>query len=361
MITIRRSSGRERGSGGQRLVRRGAAGLAALLAVSLLAACGSAMGGTSGGAGSITLYSGQHEQTTQSLVNAFEQQTGIHVNVRYNDEDSFADEIVAEQAHPIADVFYTENSPALEYLQEKGLLAHVDSSTLAKTPSKYNSPQGDWVGISARVSVLIYNPSMISASQLPTSVLQLASPKYKGKLAFAAGETDFQPIVTSVAKAYGDGEASTWLAGIKSNAGSHVYPDNETIADEVNRGAVAFGVVNQYYWYRMEAELGASSIHSKIAYFAPHDPGYVVDVSGAGILKSAKNQADAEKFLAFMVSKQGQDIIAHSISYEYPLDDGVKTSAPETPFAQLQPYPISIAELGDGSTAISLLQKAGLL
>jgi iron(III) transport system substrate-binding protein len=344
----------------RRLSRRVIPCLAALLAAGLLAACGSASGATAS-AGSITLYSGQHEQTTQSLVNAFEQQTGIHVNVRYNDEDSFADEIVTEESHPVADVFYTENSPALEYLQDKGLLAPVAAATLAKTPAQYNSPQGDWVGISARVSVLIYNPSLISASALPTSVLQLANPKYKGKLAFAAGETDFQPVVTSVARSYGAAAASTWLDGIKENAGAHVYPDNETIADEVNRGAVAFGVVNQYYWYRMEAELGAANVHSKITYFAPHDPGYVVDVSGAGILKSSKNQAGAQKFLAFLVSKQGQDIIAHSISYEYPLDDGVLTTAPETPFNQLQPASISIADLGDGSTAIALLQKAGLL
>ena len=344
----------------RRLVKRGTAGLAVLLLAGGLAACGSASG-ASGSAGSITLYSGQHEQTTQDLVTAFEKQSGIQVNVRYNDEDSFADEIIAEKTHPVADVFYTENSPVLEYLQNQGLLAPVNGSTLAKTPSAYNSPQGDWVGVSARVSVLIYNPSLISASQLPTSVLQLANPKYKGKLAFAAGETDFQPIVTSVARAYGDAKAGTWLEGIKANAGSHIYPDNETIADEVNRGAVAFGVVNQYYWYRMKAELGASNVQSKIAYFAPHDPGYVVDVSGAGILKSSKNKADAQKFLAFLVSKQGQDIIAHSISYEYPLDDGVTTTAPETPFADLQPYPISIADLGDGSTAISLLRQAGLL
>jgi iron(III) transport system substrate-binding protein len=215
--------------------------------------------------------------------------------------------------------------------------------------------------VSARVSVLIYNPSLISESQLPTSVLQLANPKYKGKLAFAAGETDFQPIVTSVARAYGNAAATTWLNGIKANSGSHTYPDNETIADEVNRGAVAFGVVNQYYWYRMKAELGASNVHSQITYFAPQDPGYVVDVSGAAVLKSSKNQADAQKFLAFIVSKSGQDIIAHSISYEYPLDDGVTTAAPETPFADLQPYPISIADLGDGSTAIALLRQAGLL
>jgi len=195
------------------------------------------------------------------------------------------------------------------------------------------------VGVSARVSVLIYNPSLISASQLPTTALQMASPKYKGKLAFAAGETDFQPIVTSVARTYGQARALSWLEGIKANAGSHVYPDNETIADEVNRGAVAFGVVNQYYWYRMRAELGAANVHSKITHFAPHDPGYVLDVSDAAVLKSAKNQADAQKFLAFLVSKQGQEIIAHSISFEYPLDDGVQTAAPETPFSQPSAQP----------------------
>jgi iron(III) transport system substrate-binding protein len=344
----------------RRPVKRGTAGLAVLLLAGGLAACGTAAG-AGGSAGSITLYSGQHEQSTQSLVTAFEQQTGIHVNVRYNDEASFADEIIAEKSHPVADVFYAENSPVLEYLQNQGLLAPVEGSTLAKTPAKHNSPQGDWVGTSARVSVLIYNPSLISQSQLPTSVLQLANQKYKGKLALAAGETDFQPIVTSVARAYGSAKAATWLEGIKANSGSHAYPGNETIADEVNRGAVAFGVVNQYYWYRMKAELGASNVQSKIAYFAPHDPGYVVDVSGAGILKSSKNKADAQKFLAFLVSKQGQDIIGHSVSYEYPLADGVTTTVPETPFADLQPYPISIGDLGDGSTAISLLRQAGLL
>jgi iron(III) transport system substrate-binding protein len=343
---------------GRSISHRALAALAALgLSAALLAGCG----GGSASKGSITLYSGQHEQTTQSLVTAFEKSTGIKVNVRYDDEDTFTDEIVMEASHPVADIFYTENSPPLEYLQEKGLLAPVDPSTLAKTPSKYDSPKGDWVGISARVSVLIYNPSLIREADLPTTVLQLANPKYKGKLAFAAGETDFQPIVTSVYRTYGEAKTLAWLRGIAANAGSHVYPDNETIADEVNRGAVAFGVVNQYYWYRMGAELGKANIHSKITHFAPHDPGYVLDVSGAAILKSSKHQADAQKFLAFLVSKQGQEIIAHSLSYEYPLDDGVQTAAPETPFDQLQPNPITIPELGDGSTATSLLQRTGLL
>jgi iron(III) transport system substrate-binding protein len=300
-------------------------------------------------------------QTTDSLVSAFEKSTGITVNVRSGDEDTLTNQLAVEGSHSPADVIFTENSPPLEFLEEKGLLSQVNSSSLADTPSKYNSSQGDWVGVSARVSVLIYNPSLISASELPTSVMQLSGPKYAGKLAFAAGESDFQPIVTSVIKTYGRSAALTWLDGIKSNAGSHIYPDNETIADEVNRGAVAFGVVNQYYWYRMRAEIGASNMHSQITYFAPHDPGYVLDVSGAGILKSSKHQAAAQKFLAFLVSAQGQEIIARSISFEYPIASGVTTSQPETPFADLQPNAITIPELGDGSTAIALLQQAGLV
>jgi len=340
--------------------RRTLAALAAVgMAALTLTACGSAKSGSP--AGSITLYSGQHEQTTQSLVQAFEQQTGIKVNVRYDDEDTFADEIVQEEKHPVADVFYTENSPVLEELQEKGLLASVDSSTLANTPSKYNSPEGDWVGVSARVSVIVYNPSLISAAQLPTSVMELADSKYAGKLGLAPSETDFQPIVTSVERTYGQAKALTWLDAIKSNAGNNSYPDNETLVDEVNRGAVAFGVLNQYYWYRMQAELGTSAMHSKIAYFAPKDPGYVVDISGAAVLKSSKNQTDAQKFLAFLTSKTGQTIIKNSISFEYPLDDGVSASSEEPAFSTLQPTDLTVPELGDGSTAISLLQKSGLL
>jgi iron(III) transport system substrate-binding protein len=340
------------------VTRGGGIAAALVLVCGLLAGCG---GSSSRSGQSITLYNGQHEQTTDALVAGFEKASGIAVNVRSDDEDTLADEIVTEGSNSPADVVYTENSPVLEYLQGKDLLAPVDPATLAHTPSRYDSPQGDWVGVSARVSVLIYDPSLIAADQLPHTVMELADPKYAGKLAFAAGETDFQPIVASVARTYGEAAALKWLEGIKANAGSHVYPDNETIADEVNRGAVAFGVVNQYYWYRMRAELGAENVRSKITYFAPRDPGYVINVSGAGILRSSKHKAAAQKFLAFLVSKQGQQIIAHSISFEYPIASGVGTAAPETPFGQLQPNSITIPELGDGSTAIALLRKAGLL
>jgi iron(III) transport system substrate-binding protein len=343
-----------------------AAAAAVLAACASLAACGS--GPTAGGADTITLYNGQHVQTADSLISAFEKKTGINVVVRSDDEDVLADQIATEGSHSPADVFLTENSPPLESLQAKGLLSAVNGPALAAAPARYSSPQGDWVGVSARVSVLIYNPSLISASELPTRISQLADAKYKGKLAIAPGETDFQPIVTAYDRAYGTTATLAWLKAVSANAAGHVYPDNETIANDVNRGQAAFGLINQYYWYRMRAELGAGNMHSKIAYLAPGDPGYVIDVSGAAVLKSSKHQAQAQRFLSFLVSKQGQEILARpgtgagqSLSFEYPIASGVTTRAGQTPLAKLRPYPITIAELGDGSTAIALLREAGLL
>ena len=105
--------------------------------------------------------------------------------------------------------------------------------------------------------------------------------------------------------AYGKQATLSWLEAIKANAAGHIYPDNETLVDKVNRGQATFGVINQYYWYRLRAELGAGRVAAEIAHFAPRDPGYVIDVSGVGILKSSKHQAQDQKFVAFLLSPAG--------------------------------------------------------
>ena len=330
---------------------------AVVVAGGLLAACGA---GTE--AGSITLYNGQHPQTTQALVTAFEQKTGISVAVRNDDEDVFANQLVAEGSHSPADVIYTENSPALEFLQAKSLLAKLAPTTLAQVPARFSSSDGRWVGVSARVSVMVFNTDLVRRDQLPTSVLGLANPKWRGKLALAPSETDFQPIVTSVIRTYGVAAARRWLLALKANAASHTYPDNETLVTAVNNGQAALGVINQYYWYREQVDVGPAGMHSSLAYFKPGDPGYVLDVSGAAVLMSSAHKADAQRFVAFLVSPQGQAIIAHSDSFEYPIAKGSDaTPVGEIPLSGLQPNSITVAELGDGSAALALLQKVQLL
>ncbi|MBV9854514.1 MAG: extracellular solute-binding protein [Streptosporangiaceae bacterium] len=338
------------------------AGLAAcgVLAGSLAACSASASAGSAGAPQTITLYNGQHEQTTQALVAAFQKQTGINVTIRSDGEAVVTAQILQEGSRSPADVIYTENSPPLEKLAERQMLAPVSAGTLASVPARYDSPARDWVGVSARVTVLVYNTRELSPAQLPRSALDLASPRWKGRFGFAPAETDLQPVITSITRADGQAAALTWLKGLKANAGSNLYPDNETVMAKVNSGQVQIALINNYYWYRLRLQAGAAAMHSAVAHLAPGDSGYVLDVSGAGVLASSQHKAAAQKFLAFLVSPEGQEIIAHSDSYEYPLRPGVAAAAALTPLSQLSPASDTIADLGDGLLPLGLLQQAEL-
>ncbi len=296
-----------------------AAGGAAAL---VLAACGSSSstagsGSTSGTTGgplagqTITLYNGQHEQTTDALVKAFEAKTGVTVKVRNDDEDVLAQQIQQEGSRSPADVFFTENSPPLARLDEAGLLAPVTPSTLAHVPTADNASSGDWVGVSARVSELVYNTDDLTPSQLPKSVLDLADPKWKGKLDIAPSETDFAPIVTSVAQDKGDSAAVAWLKGLKANAGCHVDPDNETLVANVNKGVTEIGVINHYYWYRLRAEVGPSRDALRAGDLRQRRRRLPARRVGGGVLKSSRHQAAAQALVAFMVSQAGQQVLDH--------------------------------------------------
>jgi iron(III) transport system substrate-binding protein len=348
-------------------VKLSMATMLALAATLPLTACGGSASSTTDATSahgslagqSITLYSGQHEQTTAMLVGAFEKRTGVKVNVRPGDEAELANQILQEGSSSPADAFYTENTPALERLREQGLLAHLDEATLAAVPARYNSTMGDWVGVSGRVSVLVYNTNQVSPSSLPSSILAFAEPKWKGKLGIAPSETDFQPLITSITKFDGVAAAEKWLKGVKAN--SRIYPDNETVVTQVNNGESAIGLINQYYWYRLRDEVRQAGLHSALHYYAAHDPGDLLNVSGAAVLKSSSHQAAAQAFVAFLVSAEGQEVLAHSHSYEYPLRPGVSPAQGLRPFAQIEPASIALSELGDGSVPLELEQKLGLL
>jgi iron(III) transport system substrate-binding protein len=168
-------------------------------------------------------------------------------------------------------------------------------------------------------------------------------------------------VVTSVAQAEGAPAALAWLKAIKGNASAHIEPDNETVTADVNSGQAAIGLVDHYYWYRLAKEVGTGGVHSQIAYFAPHDPGYVEDISGVGILKSSKHKAAAEKLVEFMTSAAGQKVLAEGDSFEYPIHPGVAANAQLTPLSKLQPTAFTPAELGSGLNAKELLEEAGLI
>ncbi|MGH7121262.1 MAG: iron ABC transporter substrate-binding protein [Acetobacteraceae bacterium] len=308
----------------------------------------------------LTLYSGQHQQTVALLTARFTKETGIPVRVHSGDGPEIANQIVAEGARSPADVFFTENSPELMLLAEKGLLAPVDPATLAQIPRRFSAADGKWVGVLARQSVLAYNPALIQPHALPASLLELAEPKWKGKIAIAPTDSDFLPLVDALAALQGEATALAWLKGLKRNAA--LYQDDEGVVAAVNRGAISTGVINSYYWARLRVALGANRTKCRIYYFPPGDIGGLVNVSGAAALKSARRPKEAQRFLAFLVSGPVQVMLGKSdVDFEYPLAPGVAANPLLKPFSELHPPKVSIASLGDDRLAARLLREAGLI
>jgi iron(III) transport system substrate-binding protein len=306
----------------------------------------------------IVLYNGQHPQLTSALVAAFTRQTGIHVNVRTNDGIVLADQILQEGSNSPADAYLTENSPELMNLQDHGLLAKLPSSILDQIPARYNSPTGHWVGVALRVSSLVYGPTRLSASELPRSVLDLAQPQWKSKIAIAPTDSDFPPVVGAVIAQYGKDAAARWLDGLKRNG--QIFQDDEAVVSAVNRGDVAAGLINQYYWYRLRLQLGASAVHSRLYYFPNHDAGSVENVSGAAVLASSQHKALAERFVQFLVSPAGQRILANGYDFEYPARSGIAPNPALPPLATISRATVPASALGTDQQATELIQQAGL-
>ncbi len=145
----------------------------------------------------------------------------------------------------------------------------------------------DWVAIAARSTVLVYNPSKISAADLPKSLMDLADAKYAGRWGAAAGGADFQAIVSAMLAEEGEQKTEAWLTALKSNA--KIYQNNIATMKAVNAGQSDMGVIYHYYWYRDQALNKSSSGNTKLHYFKNQDPGAFVSLSGGGVLKSSKH------------------------------------------------------------------------
>ena len=225
--------------------RMGAYARAAVLLVSALASAAPAAAADAPGT-TLTLYSAQHQQMVDTVTAAFTKQTGIAVRSRFGEAPEIASQLAREGASSPADLYITENSPELMLLSEKGLLAPVAAATLAQVPARFSGPHRDWVGVFARENVLDYNTTMIRQDALPASLLELAQPAWKGKVAFAPTDADFLPLVAALTALKGEAATIAWLKGLKANG--LVFDDDEGVVAAVDRGAAAVGIINSYYY-----------------------------------------------------------------------------------------------------------------
>ena len=308
--------------------------------------------------GAITVYNAQHEELTQAWADDFTKETGVSVTLRNGDDSELGNQLVQEGSASPADVFLTENSPAMSLVDNAKLFAPVNAATLAQVPEAYRPSSGRWTGIAARSTVLVYNPSLVSESQLPSSLLDLADAKWKGRWAASPSGADFQAIVSAMLALKGEKATSAWLASMKENSTS--YKGNSTVMKAVNAGQIPAGVIYHYYWYGDQAGTGENSDNTKLHYFKNKDPGAFVSTSGGGVLKTAKNPVAAQAFLKFITGKAGQDILQTGSSFEYPVASDVAADKALVPLVDLDAPVLDPSKL-DSRRVTDLMTQAGLL
>lgn len=140
---------------------------------------------------------------------------------------------------------------------------------------------------------------------------------------------------------------------------AEIYNSNAAAMRAVEAGEIATALINNYYWFAAAKEIGVANMKSALHYFGHKDPGALITISAAGVLKSGRNLEAAQQFLAFMVSAQGQQTIANSVA-EYPLRPGIISPFALKPFAELDPPAITPTDLGDAHSALALEREAEL-
>ncbi|KTC34684.1 extracellular solute-binding protein [Pseudomonas sp. L5B5] len=303
----------------------------------------------------LTLYNGQHKEVGEAIAKAFEAKTGIHVNVRKGSSNQLASQVVEEGDRSPADVIYSEESPPLNKLGEQGLLAQTDPATLAVLPKEYVASNGTWIGITARVRVVAFNPKLIDEKDLPKSVLEFSQPQWQGKIGFVPTSGAFQEQAVAIIKLHGLDAAEEWLTGLR--AFGKVYSNNMVALKAVENGEVAAVLANNYYWFALQREKG--QLDSKLHYFTNGDAGGLITVSSAAVLKSSKHPKQAQQFLAYMASEEGQRVITQTTA-EYPLHKGMESNRGLKPFSELNPPKVTPADLGNAEQALELERDVGL-
>lgn len=338
-----------------------ASALATVLAV---AGCGSSdvdgadAGGSANSNVTLTVYNAQHESLTKEWADAFTKESGIKVALRNGDDFEMANQIKQEGSASPADVFLTENSPAMTVVENAGLFTDVDGATLDQVPTQYQPSTGKWVGIAARSTVFVYNTTKLTEAQLPASIMELADPKWKGKWGASPSGADFQAIVSAMLELKGAEATQSWLKSMKANA--EPYKGNSAMMKAVNAGQIEGGVIYHYYWAGDQSKTKENSKNTKLHYFGNQDPGAFVSLSGGGVLKSSKHAEAAQKFLKFVTGKSGQLILQTGTSFEYPVGSDVAANPALKPLTELGEPDIDEAKL-NGPEVVEMMTGAGIL
>ena len=308
----------------------------------------------------VRVYSGRHYNTDRQAYKYFSEQTGIKVRLIEATGISLVERLKREGNNSNADVILLVDAARINNAAQAGLLQPVKSQKLiSNIPARYRDPANRWFGFTRRVRAIIINPKVVDPATINTYA-DLANPNLKGKICLRKRKNVYnQSLVADQIVLKGKAKATTWVKGMVNNVSQPYFSGDVSLIRAVGQGKCGVGLVNHYYLARMQA--GASgkndqNLTRNIKLVMPN-PAHV-NISAAGVAKSASNKKEAIQFIEFLSSAKGSQLIAGP-TYEYPLK-GFGTAKELKNFGRFTPDNVSISSLGaTQKTAIQIMSEAG--
>ncbi|HEX9950846.1 MAG TPA: extracellular solute-binding protein [Rubricoccaceae bacterium] len=332
-----------------------------LFAAAALGACGSdssstgaASGATSDADGPLVIYSGRKDVLVGPLVERFERETGIDVEVKYGTDAALLATVAEEGASSPADVFWANTEGALVAAAPR-LMALPDS--LTSRPAAFAADSGRWVPITTRFRVLAIAPSRIDTSALPASVMGLPGvAALRSRIGWTPTYSSFQDFISAMRATEGEPATVAWLDGMKALQ-PRAYESNAPMLEALEAGEIDVALTNHYYVLRLleggeegevesEEEEAAERAAEEAAeahgdaedrpdvamhHFAAGDVGNLALVTGAGVFTASRRPTAAMRFLAFLLSPEAQAFAAEEV-HEYPVVRGTALPGYMMPF-----------------------------
>ena len=301
------------------------------------------------------IYSGRSESLVAPLFEQAEKDLGITLKIEYGKTDQLVTRMLTEGAQSPADVIFAQDSGHLGALSNRDMLDELPQSLYDGIQAQYRDDKKRWLATSGRLRVLVYNSTKYTSDTLPSTLYDLADPKWKGKLGWAPSNGSFLAHVSVLRAIWGEEKTETWLKGMVANQPG-VYPKNSPQVKAVDEGTLDIGWVNHYYLHRLDKK---NSPARNYMFKQVGDAGNILMLSGLGIRKDSAQKELAQKLLQWMISDKAQRWFTQN-NFEYPTIDGIETHPDVQPIPKGQLADIQQSSLADIGPTRTLLKKVGL-
>ncbi len=297
-------------------------------------------------ADTVVVYASVDDVFARPICEQFQEQTGIEVKLVPDTEETksagLLNRLIAEQARPRADVFWSGDPVRAAVLKAKGISAPYKPANPADTSGRYSDSTGYWTALSARARVIIYNTGLVSAGQEPKSLNDFLDPNWRGKACLANplfGTSSMHAV--ALFAVLRDDKAEAFFDGLRTND-VKMLSSNGEVKRRVAAGDFAFGLTDT------DDASVARKEGKPVGMIYPDQDGIgtLIVPNAAVLIANNPNPKNAKRFIDYLMTAEVEKTLAESDAAQMPLRPGVPLPANVKRVEEIKAMPVDYEKLG---------------